>query len=61
MVFIAQPQIPPRNVNWSAQGGWVHMAKIGFEKYFLRKIKQGVSEPFYEKLALEMIGVHKLK
>ena len=61
VVFIAQPQIPPRNVNWSAQGGWVHMAKIGFEKYFLRKIKQGVSEPFYEKLALEMIGVHKLK
>ena len=61
VVFIAQPQIPPRNVNWSAQGGWVHMAKIGFEKYFLRKIRQGVSEPFYEKLALEMIGVHKLK
>jgi sulfide:quinone oxidoreductase len=59
--FIAQPQIPPRNVNWSAQGGWVHLAKIGFEKYFLRKIKQGVSEPFYEKMALELIGVHKLK
>jgi len=61
VAFLAMPQIPPRNVNWSAQGGWVHMAKIGFEKYFLRKIKQGVSEPFYEKLALEMIGVHKLK
>ena len=59
--FIAQPQIPPRNVNWSAHGGWVHLAKIGFEKYFLGKIKQGVSEPFYEKMALELIGVHKLK
>ena len=59
--FIAQPQIPPRNVNWSADGGWVHLAKIGFEKYFLGKIRKGVSEPFYEKLALELIGVHKLK
>ena len=59
--FIAQPQIPPRNVNWSASGGWVHLAKIGFEKYFLSKIKQGVSEPFYEKMALDLIGVHKLK
>ena len=59
--FIAQPQIPPRNVNWSAQGKWVHLAKIAFEKYFLRKIRKGESEPFYEKLALELIGVHKLK
>jgi sulfide:quinone oxidoreductase len=59
--FIAQPQIPPRNVNWSSQGKWVHLAKIGFEKYFLRKIRKGESEPFYEKLALELIGVHKLK
>lgn len=59
--FIAQPQIPPRNVNWASQGRWVHLAKIGFEKYFLRKIRQGVSEPFYEKLALDLIGVHKLK
>jgi sulfide:quinone oxidoreductase len=59
--FIAQPQIPPRNVNWSASGGWVHLAKIGFEKYFLSKIKQGVAEPFYEKMALDLIGVHKLK
>ncbi len=59
--FIAQPQIPPRNVNWASQGKWVHLAKVGFEKYFLRKIRKGESEPFYEKLALELIGVHKLK
>ncbi len=61
IAFIAQPQIPPRNVNWSSQGKWVHLAKIGFEKYFLRKIRKGESEPFYEKLALDLIGVHKLK
>jgi sulfide:quinone oxidoreductase len=61
VAFIAQPQIPPRNVNWSASGRWVHLAKIGFEKYFLAKIRRGVSEPFYEKLALDIMGVNKLK
>ncbi len=61
VAFVAQPQIPPRNVNWSASGKWVHTAKIGFEKYFLSKIRRGESEPFYEKLALDLIGVKKLK
>jgi sulfide:quinone oxidoreductase len=61
VAFIAQPQIPPRNVNWSAKGGWVHLAKAGFEKYFLGKIRKGESEPFYEKLFLDTIGIHKLK
>ena len=49
IAFIAQPQIPPRNVNWSSSGKWVHAAKVGFEKYFLRKIRQGKSETFYER------------
>jgi sulfide:quinone oxidoreductase len=61
VAFLAQPQIPPRNVNWAAEGRWVHLAKIAFEKYFLRKIRKGESEPFYEKFALELIGVNKLK
>jgi sulfide:quinone oxidoreductase len=61
IAFVAQPQIPPRNVNWSASGKWVHAAKIGFEKYFLRKIRQGKSETFYEKLALDLLGISKLK
>jgi sulfide:quinone oxidoreductase len=61
VAFIAQPQIPPRNVNWSASGKWVHLAKAGFEKYFVGKIKRGESEPFYEKLALDMIGLRKIK
>jgi sulfide:quinone oxidoreductase len=61
VAFVAQPQIPPRNVNWSAKGGWVHMAKAGFESYFLGKIKKGHSEPFYEKVVLDMLGIHKLK
>jgi sulfide:quinone oxidoreductase len=36
--FVALPQIPPRNVNWFKMGKWVHLAKIAFEKYFIRKI-----------------------
>jgi sulfide:quinone oxidoreductase len=39
VAFVAQPQIPPRNVNWSASGKWVHLAKVGFEKYFLSQDK----------------------
>ena len=61
VAFVAQPQIPPRNVNWSASGGWVHLAKVGFEKYFLSKVRRGESEPFYEKLALDIMGIHKIK
>ena len=61
VAFMAQPQIPPRNVNWSAEGRWVHLAKVGFEKYFLGKVRRGEGEPFYEKLALDLIGARKIK
>ncbi len=61
IAFVAQPQIPPRNVNWSSSGKWVHAAKLGFEKYFLRKMRKGASEPFYETAALKMLGIDKLK
>lgn len=61
VAFIAQPQIPPRNVNWAGQGKWVHRVKVLFEKYFLYKIRHGQAEPFYEKMALQMMGVGKLK
>ena len=40
VAFVALPQIPPRNANWSSQGYWVHLAKVGFEKYFLRKVRK---------------------
>lgn len=61
VAFVAQPQIPPRNVNWASSGKWVHLAKIGFEKYFLRKVRKGESEPFYESLALHVMGIRKLR
>ncbi|WP_332640747.1 NAD(P)/FAD-dependent oxidoreductase [Brevundimonas sp.] len=61
VAFMAQPQIPPRNINWSASGRWVHTAKVAFESYFLHKIRKGQAEPLYEKLALDLIGAHKLR
>jgi sulfide:quinone oxidoreductase len=59
--FVAIPQIPPRNVAWFKKGKWVHYAKIAFEKYFLRKMKKGTSEPIYEKYILKSLGIEKLK
>lgn len=32
VAFLAQPQNPPRNVNWASEGMWVHLAKVAFEK-----------------------------
>ena len=61
VAMLAMPQIPPRNVNWSASGKWVHLAKIAFEKYFLRKVRTGQSEPFYEKQIMKMLGITRLK
>ena len=59
--FVALPQIPPRNVTWTRIGKWVHVAKIGFEKYFLYKMRNGTSEPIYEKYILGMLGIERLK
>ncbi|MBI5264251.1 MAG: NAD(P)/FAD-dependent oxidoreductase [Bradyrhizobium sp.] len=61
IAFIAQPQIPPRNVNWSSKGKWVHYAKVAFEKYFIRKIRHGESEPFYERFLLDRLNIAKVK
>ncbi|MGE3690209.1 MAG: NAD(P)/FAD-dependent oxidoreductase [Novosphingobium sp.] len=61
VAFVAQPQIPPRNLNWASKGKWVHLAKVGFEKYFLHKVRRGKSEPFYEKLTMHVLGIRKLR
>jgi len=59
--FVAIPQIPPRNVAWMKKGKWVHLAKIAFEKYFIRKMKKGTSEPVYEKYLLKALGIERLE
>ncbi|PKM35218.1 MAG: pyridine nucleotide-disulfide oxidoreductase [Gammaproteobacteria bacterium HGW-Gammaproteobacteria-10] len=61
VAFLAVPQIPPRNTTWSKKGKWVHLSKIIFEKYFMRKVRKGISEPFYEKMMLKFMGVVRLK
>ena len=61
VAFVAKPQMPPRNVSWAAKGAWVHLAKVAFEKYFLRKIRNGESEPFYERFLMRQLDIQKLK
>ena len=61
VAFVAEPEIPPRNVNWASKGDWVHYAKVAFEKFFLRKMRRGETEPFYEKFVLERLGLRKIK
>ena len=59
--FVAVPQIPPRNINWESSGRWVHFAKVAYEKYFMRKVRKGISEPFYEKNLTALVGLTRLK
>ena len=59
--FVALPQIPPRNVTWTKVGKWVHLGKIAFEKYFLRKVRSGSITPVYERYVLKALGIHTLK
>jgi sulfide:quinone oxidoreductase len=59
--FVAMPQIPPRNLTWFKTGKWVHGAKIAFERYFLRKMKKGSSEPMLEKFILKSLGIERLQ
>ncbi len=61
MAFLAMPQNPPRNLNWNSQGRWVHWAKLAFEKYFIRKVRKGVSEPWYEKTIMKIMKINKLR
>lgn len=59
--FVALPQIPPRNVTRAMTGRWVHLAKMAYEKYFLRKMRRGTAVPEYEKLVLRGFGIARLK
>ncbi len=61
VAFVALPQIPPRNLTWAKKGKWVHLAKIAFEKYFLRNMKAGKAEPIYQKYMLKALGITRLR
>ena len=59
--LVALPQIPPRNVTWTKVGKWVHLGKVAFEKYFLRKVRTGSITPIYERYVLKVLGITSLK
>jgi len=61
VMFVAQPQIPPRNVNWAADGKWVHTAKVAFEKLFLKRLAKGKPTSAFEKVSSSLLKIHKLK
>ncbi len=61
VAFVAMPQNPPRNVNWASSGFWVHLAKVAFEKYFLRKVRLGTTEPYYEKAVMKLLAINKVR
>ncbi len=61
VAFVAMPQIPPRNVTWAKKGKMMHLAKIAFEKFFIRNMKTGNSEPSYQKYIFKMLGIERLK
>ena len=48
-------------MTWSKQGKWVHLAKIAFEKYFMRKVRTGSLTPVYETYVLKALGIIALK
>jgi sulfide:quinone oxidoreductase len=34
---------------------------VAFEKYFMYKMKNGTSEPIYEKYVLKLLGIERLE
>lgn len=61
IAFVALPQIPPRDVTWAKKGRWVHLAKIAFERYFIGKMKRGVSEPLFERMVMNALKIKRLQ
>ena len=58
-VFVTLPQSPPRSTDLTIENPAVIAAKVGFEKYFLHKIRSGDTDPYYEKYALKLLGIER--
>jgi len=48
-------------VTWAKKGKWVHLAKVAFEKYFLRKVRTGNVDRVYERYILKALGIERLE
>jgi sulfide:quinone oxidoreductase len=62
ILFVANPVLPDRLTGkrrgaFAARGRWVSWSKIAFEKFFLTKMRWGMSVPWFERLGLRMLGL----
>lgn len=60
-LFLASPELPPRQTAETVRGGIIKVAKVAFEKYFLFKVRSGNADPFYEKFMLKLVGIERLE
>lgn len=59
VAFIAEPEIPPPNVSCVEQGHWVDVAKVAFEKSYLRRLRKEQREAAYKRFITQAIGATK--
>ncbi|KAL3784271.1 hypothetical protein ACHAWO_001227 [Cyclotella atomus] len=60
-VFLTLPQYHPRKKDVTLHGRLATLAKVAFEKYFLFKVENGDTDPYYERYMLHLIGVDRVK
>jgi sulfide:quinone oxidoreductase len=61
-LFLADPLLPDaetgkRHRAFVTKGPWVPIVKTAFEKYFMDKMRMGMSMPWFERSALQAIGL----
>ena len=62
ILFVANPVLPDpvtgqRRGAFAAQGWWVSWIKTAFEKFFLTKMRWGMSIPWFERWGLQLLGL----
>lgn len=62
IIFIAAPVLPDyvtkqRRISVAKLGRWVSWSKVAFEKFFLIKMRLGMSIPWFERWGLRVLGL----
>jgi sulfide:quinone oxidoreductase len=62
ILFVANPVLPDpltgkRRWAFAVRGRWVSWIKTAFEKFFLTKMRWGMSVPWFERLGLRILGL----
>lgn len=62
IIFVAAPVLPDgvtgkRRSSVAKRGPWVSWIKIAFEKFFLAKMRWGMSVPWFERWGLKILGL----